>query len=235
MINLGTTDIYINVPAMPREAFENYSTELFDKWDVYIGESIALPDYSLSLNVEEGSIKVAGTISAVAYAVYMGIGNYGSFISGVETIKNQVKSAGDFLAKQSTAPFDSKKLTPKVTKTGGALSQLQSLFVKVQSGKLTVDEAMIQAEKLLGEDAANTPELVNELNSALKEAPLYPQQIPLPLDTTIVPGPPFEMVRSLRQKSDRPPKVPPPLQQQLRVEVWRESRNEKRKVRVVSI
>lgn len=235
MINLGTTDIYINVPSMPRDAFEDYSTHLFDKWERYIEDSISLPDYSLALNVEEGSIKVAGTIGAIAYAVYMGIGNYGSFISGLETIRNQVRSAGDFLAKQSVAPFDSKKLKPKVTKSGGSLSQLQKLFVKVQSGQLTVDEAMIQAERLLGEEAQDTPELVHELRGALKEAPLYPQQIPLPLDTVTFKSISNETLQIERQKSNKNPKTPPAPNQQFRVEVWRESRNEKRKVRVISI
>ncbi|WP_045626055.1 hypothetical protein [Vibrio parahaemolyticus] len=62
MANIGTVDFYIGVPSLPREDFENYSTQLFDEWESYIGQNLELSDYSLVLEVEEGSIKAKGKI-----------------------------------------------------------------------------------------------------------------------------------------------------------------------------
>ena len=35
MINIGTTDFHLNVPSLPVEEFESYSTQLFDEWEDY--------------------------------------------------------------------------------------------------------------------------------------------------------------------------------------------------------
>ena len=88
MFDLGSTDFYIAVPSMPRREFEKYSTSLFDEWDEYAARILALPDYSLVLEVEEGSIKGSGKIAVVLGALYIGIGNYGSFMSGLQTIRD---------------------------------------------------------------------------------------------------------------------------------------------------
>lgn len=84
MIDLGGTDLYINVPSLPREEFERYSTNLFDEWESYIGKILKIPDYALALEIEEGSIKVSANIAAYIAAIYIGIGQYGSFMSGAQ-------------------------------------------------------------------------------------------------------------------------------------------------------
>lgn len=104
MLDLGTTDFYIAVPSMPRQEFEKYSTRLFDEWGEYVEKTLTLQDYSLALEVEEGSVKGVGRIAALLGVVYFGIGNYGSFISGVQIIREQISTAGDFLAKRAALP-----------------------------------------------------------------------------------------------------------------------------------
>ena len=131
MIDLGSTDFYIRVPSMPRNEFEAYSSGLFDIWDTHVGRELSLEDYSLSLEVEEGSIKVKGKILAGLAALYFGIGAYGSFIQGIQIIRGQVVSVGEYLAEKAHNTLGPNQPAPTVKKRSGALGQLQRLFVKV--------------------------------------------------------------------------------------------------------
>ena len=153
MIDLGATDFYIDVPSLPRHEFEKYSTKLFDEWEAYVEQVLKIPDYALALEVEEGSIKGGAKIAAALYALYMGIGQYGSFVSGLQTIQGQISSAGDFLATHATSPFSSSNVKPKVKKHTGSLGELQRLFYKVQQGKITPEQAMLKAEIMFGDEA----------------------------------------------------------------------------------
>ena len=83
MIDIGTTHFRIAVPSVARPDFKRYSTELFDKWERHVSEILSLPDYSIELDVEEGSVKGRGAIAVMLGALYVGIGNYGDFISGL--------------------------------------------------------------------------------------------------------------------------------------------------------
>ena len=33
MANIGSTDIFIDVPSLPQDEFKEYSTRLFDEWE----------------------------------------------------------------------------------------------------------------------------------------------------------------------------------------------------------
>jgi len=74
MINIGTTDFFIGVPCMPRNEFEMYSTRLFDEWEAQVDKTLTLSDYSIALELEEGSVKGVGKIAACLGALYIGIG-----------------------------------------------------------------------------------------------------------------------------------------------------------------
>ncbi len=219
---------------MPRPEFEKYSMRLFDEWEERVERTLALPDYSLALEVEEGSVKGVGKLAVLLGALYVGIGNYGSFISGLQTIRDQVSSVGDFLAERAANPFVLRGLEPKVHKRGGSLSHLQRLFVKVQRREMTVEQAMNEAEALFGDDATTVPEFMQKLQESFEQTPRLPQQLPLSLDTleqaVVVPG-------SNKERSPRPshpkPSLPPP--QQFRIEVWRESKKGQRKIRVIQL
>lgn len=181
MIDLGGTDLYINVPSLPREEFERYSTNLFDEWESYIGKILKIPDYALALEIEEGSIKVSANIAAYIAAIYIGIGQYGSFMSGAQTLLGQISSASDYLAAHAVAPFSSIKDKPRITKYSGSLGRLNRLFVKVQQGNITAEQAMIEAELLFGEDVGSEPDFMNELKASFVNTPTLAKQLKLPL------------------------------------------------------
>jgi hypothetical protein len=234
MLDLGTTDFYIAVPSMPRQEFEKYSTRLFDEWDGYVEKTLTLPDYSLVLQVEEGSVRGVAKIAAYIGVVYIAIGNYGSFISGVQTIREQISTAGDFLANRAALPFDSSGVKPRVRKNGGSLARLQRLFHKVQRGEMTAEQAMSEAEVFLGDEAATSPEFMQKLAESLEQAPRFHQQVLLPLDALGTEDSlPSSGKGQLPRTSPKRPYLPPPSQ--FRVEVWRESKKGPRKIRVVQL
>lgn len=234
MIDLGATDFYIDVPSLPRHEFEQYSTKLFDEWEAYVEQVLKIPDYALALEVEEGSIKGGAKIAAALYALYMGIGQYGSFVSGLQTIQGQISSVGDFLAAHATNQFLSSNVKPKVKKHTGSLGELQRLFYKVQQGKITPEQAMLKAEIMFGEEAKSAPEFMDEMRSSLENTPLLATQLKLPLYT-------FEnealiqTISNKRQPATPRPKPEQPFGQQFRVEVWRDSKKDKRNVRIIEL
>ncbi len=227
MLDLGSTAFIIETPGLPRKRLERYSTELFDKWDAYILNVLSIPDYSVALEIEEGSIKGKGKIAVALGALYFGIGNYGSFIGGVQTIRDQVVSASNFLADQANSSFDADMT---VKRKGGIAAQLHRLFTRVQSGQLSVDEAMIEAERLIGENSTESPDFMGALREALRTAPKHHLQTELGLEAPDVIEPlPENNESEPKSHMPRPPLPPFP---HLRIEVWRESRKEERKVRI---
>ena len=232
MIDLGGTDFLIGVPSMPRQKLRSYSTHLFDEWEEYVSRTLELPDYSLALEVEEGSVKGVGKVAAVLGTLYAGIATYGGFVQGIEIIRDQINSVGDYLAEQASSPFKTSGCETKVRKRGGSLAHLQRLFAKVQRREITTEQAMLEAEALFGGEADTAPGFMCDLRTSLEQAPLFHQQLPLlpdTVDTELVSGTKKEKTRSPRQL----PSAPPP--QHLRVEVWRDSKNGQRKVRVVQL
>jgi hypothetical protein len=231
MAGIGTTSLYINVPTLPRDEFELYSTRLFDDWEAHVSNVLKLPDYSLALEVEEGSIKALGKIAATLGVLYVGIGQYGSFITGVQAIQNQVRTAGDYLAERAADPFGT---SPKIAKRGESLARLQTLFVRVQRRELTVEEAMEETEAIFGSELETVPDFVNDLRDSLNEAPLYPEQTELELVDTDG----FPLMPSIEKKKRTrtpTPSQPMPDPDQYRVEIWRENRRSKRNVRVIKL
>lgn len=233
MIDLGTTDFYIAVSSMPRREFERYSMHLFDEWEKYLVRKLNLPDYSLALEVEEGSVKGAGKIAAALGALYIGIGNYGSFISGLQLIRDQISEASDFLTKRAGAPFESSGVKPNVRKRGGSLASLQRLFVKVQRGEMTPDQAMQEAKVLFGDEAVTAPEFMQKLEESFDQTLHFHKQLPLPFFAQEDGLPPSAGKGKVPRPSPYKPNWPPPPQ--FRIEVWRESKKEKRNVRVVTL
>jgi len=227
MLDLSSTIFYIETAGLPRRRLERYSTNLFEKWDSYVTSIVGVPDYSIALEVEEGSIKGKGKIAVALGALYFGIGNYESFISGLQIIRDQVVSASNFLADQANSPFDA-EITVK--RKGGIASQLRRLFSRVQSGQLSVEEAMIEAEKLIGEDTKDSPEFMAALRESLQTAPRHHQQTELGLGIPeFAESHPEQSEHDPKPQAPRPPLPPIP---HFRVEVWRESRREQRQIRV---
>jgi hypothetical protein len=234
VIDIGSTEFIFSVPSLPRTEFEEYSGRLFDLWERYVDGEFSLPDYSLALELEEGSIKGWGKVGATAAALYIGVCNYGSFIQAIQTISHQVTFVGEYLAGEAQRSLGSNTPKPTLRRRTGALGQLQRLFVKVRTRELTVDEAMNEAEKLIGDDAAAAPEFMLRLNQSLRDAPLFPHQSILPLDG-LENGP-------IPKEGGAIPNSTVPRQRhailpvkQLRVEIWRRSKRGRRKVKIIEL
>lgn len=232
MIDIGLTDFLINVPSIPQDDFERYSTNLFDEWERSVEQHLILPDYAISLEVEEGSIKGLGKIGVVLGTLYFGIGEYGDFISGLQTIRSQVSYVSNALFESARSPFGCSNANAKVKRSGGSLSQLHRLFDKVQKGAMSPDEAIIEVERIFGEEAVNLPGFMSDLRSEFEKAPRYPEQLSLTDETweecNILPPP-----KKRSPTSSRPKPIPP--SQQYRIEIWRESKKEKKNVKVTKL
>ncbi|UAW99579.1 hypothetical protein KEM63_06330 [Halopseudomonas nanhaiensis] len=232
MAIIGSTDIYIGVRSLPKRQFEEYSAHLFDEWEAYVGRELQLPDYSLSLVVEEGSIKAVGQIAAALGFLYIGIGQYGSFISGLQVIHSQVRTVSGYLGERAGAPFQS-RANPKVRRSGESLSRLQILFVKVQRGELSVDEAMAESERIFGSELDDSIAFKRELQISLEHAPLFLKQLALPLADAD--GEERYLDQVTRKPRSPQPKPPAPDPDLYRVEIRRESRRREKDVRIISL
>lgn len=233
MIEIGSTDFLINVPSLPPEEFERYSSSLFDEWEKCVERTLILPDYSLSLEIEEGSIKGGGKIAVTLGVLYLGIGNYGDFISGLQTIGSQVYYVSNELFVNARSPFGCSNVNAKVRKNGGSLTYLHKLFDKVQRGELTADQAMFDVEKAFGDDALSSPEFMQQLKAELEEAPPHPKQLSLH-DGTWEECNPDQNPRKKREPRS-PRQKPDPLSEHYRIEIWRESKKKKKSVRVTKV
>jgi len=223
LIGIGSTDIYIDIPSLSREELEAYSRSLFEEWEAYVGRNLELTDYSLSLSVEDGSVKALGKICVHLFALYIGIGQYGSFMAGVETIKSQVSEVGDYLGQQAVAPFSNNQISLKVRKRGEALSRLEGICKKVEAGKVSVEEAIEESKAILGSNES-VPNFYSELKSSLVGIPEHPSKHQLELEVSTEQTIPIE--ENNRTKSPKPSKPKQPHVDHFRVVVWRESREE---------
>lgn len=230
MIEIGSTDFLLKVPSLPEKEFELYSSKLFDRWAENLEKSLSLTDYSIVLEIEEGSISGRAKIAAVAGAIYIGVANYGGFISGLQTIRSQISYVNNLLVENAQQPFDCSKKNVTIRNRGGALSRLQFLFHKVQKGTLTADEAMHHAMEIFGEEADDIPGLVEQLKKEFEGAPKYPEQL------SLIESEYDECETNIELSTKKPSKKrvpqPVPASQQFRIEIWRESKNGKKRVKV---
>jgi hypothetical protein len=138
------------------------------------------------------------------------------------------------LAEQAGKTFSCPPASAKSTKRGGFLGALERLFVKVQRGELTADEAMAKAMELLGDEAEFEPDFIRDLRNALRNCPRHHQQQSLPFVDEV-----SDLdLNGLVPKAPRLPSTPrltlgPPLQ--LRVEVWRESKGKRKQTRIIKL
>jgi len=231
MIDLGATNFLIKVPSLQEEELTDLSNSLFDSWELFVGESLSVPDYSLFLQVEEGSIKGMAKMGAFLYAIYMGIGNYGGFISGVRTINEQLSATRNYLVDEAVRMFPCQGAKTITKKRSGSLAAIQRLFVKVQKGELTPDAAMVQAEELIGDELGTVEGFERDLKNAFRSCPLFPEQLPLLL------GDDEQPVHVDSNRPSRPvrpkPKLGPALQ--FRVEVWREAKGKRKEMRTIHL
>lgn len=234
MLDLGQTEFRLAVPGLAAASLESLSNSLFDEWEEYVGKALSLPDYSLFLQVEEGSINGWGKIKANAKYFVVGISVYGGFFSGLDVIGKQLGASRNFLADHARSTFSCPANKATTRKSGGSPAYLQRLFARVQRGELTPEEATLLAENHLAGDVDEAPGLLNALAEAFRECPKLPLQVSLPLEELgEIPIP-----QSVPRDPPTPPKqkpldVPPVLKH--RVEVWRDSKRNFKRIKVSSL
>jgi hypothetical protein len=236
MLDLGSTEFHLAIPSVPETELKRLSTKLFDSWEEYVDTALSLRDYSLLLQVEEGSVRGIARIGVAVGVLYMGIGNYGDFISGIKTIGEQIGATSEFVTQHANTVFSCPESKATTRRRGGAIKSIQQLFVRVQRGELSPEEATARAEAMLGDEAASTPQFLKGLRDALDSCPHYHEQQPLPF----VDEPNIPLFEPLELPSKPKPKLPrtavvlgPALQ--LRIEVWRDSKNKRKHTRVVKL
>lgn len=231
MIDIGSSNFLINVPSLPVGELEIYSSTLFDSWEESVAKTLTLPDYSLALKVEEGSIKGKGAIAATAGAIFIGIGSYGDFISGLETINSQVSTVTSSLFESARSPFGCTSSNSKVRRNTGALGRLHSLFDQVKSGKMSPEQAMLATKELFGNDSDETENFIKELKTQFEEVPLYPEQLSFESDDWKECE--ENKVKPPKRKPNKPKPQPTPIIEQYRIEIWRESKKSKKRVKII--
>jgi hypothetical protein len=234
MIDIGSTEFYIKTASLPPADFEVYSSRIFDDWERRISQELNLEDYALLLEIEEGSVKGRGRIRTGLKAVFYTICGYGSLTQGLQYIRDHVSLAGDYLTTVAHTSLGPDNPAPEVRKKSGTIGQLQRLFVRVQRREMSVDDAISDAEKLIGEDASESPEFMARLNDSLKSTQLKPEQISLPLDGLEEALPIEEQEKTRKPKVPKPSATIPPSNQ-LRVEIWKESKRGKKIIRVTNL
>ena len=233
MLDVVTTSFYIKAPMFEREAFEKYSTDLFDEWDRYVEKHLGLPEYAVTLVVEEGSIKGAARIGATLGALYLAIGNYGSFISGVQIIREQAGHVTNALFDEAKNSFGCRSTRGNSKQSSGEIYYLKNLFERVQRGQVTPDQAVSEVQDRWGHEASNSPEFLRDLAQSLARAPRHPEQLPMadefwePCGEQEAPSP--------APKPRRPPLPGAPIPQQYRIEIFRPKKGGQKKVKLTKL
>ncbi|ASI69862.1 hypothetical protein BA022_15695 [Diaphorobacter nitroreducens] len=233
MIDVVNTSFYLKAPFFDKGAFERYSSELFDEWDSQVGIYLNLPDYALTLVLEEGSIKGRGTIAAAVAALYIGIGEYGDFVSGLRTIHEQASYVSAALFQEAKERFACTSERGNTKRTDGEIVYLRRLFERVQAGAVTPDQAVEEVRSRWGEEASNSPEFLSTLASSLEAAPRHPDQLTLSDESWPDCLLPETLERDPQPRAPRRPELPIP--QHYRIEISRPSRGEQKKVKLTKV
>lgn len=233
MLDLVTTSFFIKSPAFDKAAFEHHSSEIFDKWEAQIEAHLLLPDYALTLVLEEGSIKGRAKIGAYVAAFYFGIGAYGDFMSGLGTLRDQAVYVSNFLFQQAKSEFFCSSERGNTKRTGGEILYLQRLFERVQAGLLTPGQAIEDVRERWGEEAACAPAFMHELAANLEGAPRFPEQLGLSDES-------WPDSLDLEPLGRLPgPKMPrrrePSITQNYRIEISRPGKGEKKKLKLTQV
>jgi len=232
MLDLGSTDFNLAIEGVDASQLEILSNSLFDEWEEYVEQSLGLSDYSLFLQVEEGSIIGQGKIMTGTKALVLAVTAYGGFWAGTDTISKQLKATSNFLAERVQRTFACPGSQATVRKKGGVPASLQRLFTRVQRGEITADEATILAHSLLEGEEQEVPGLFEALSDAFKDCPKLPRQERLPFDEYKEDSQPELVTGTKKPKSPkrRTPDLPPSLH--YRVEVWREAKGKRKQSKV---
>ncbi len=192
MIDIARAYFHFDTVAPTEDELIAYARRIFDKMDAAAENILPFDDYSLYLSVEEGSLKGSSKIAVVAYALYLGIGQYGSFVRGLETIAQQGRDVARAVITAASGDKMMQHMPKGTTRVdAGAASSLERLFARVRDREISPEEATRQVLEILDPTGTELPsDAQNEIATALKSIRLNPKQIQLDLETEEAPVPP---------------------------------------------
>lgn len=232
MIEIGSSEFIYDTKGVGQEALIEYAKSLFDLWDSSVPSMLKIDDFSLSLEVETGSIKGKGFVLVAAGSVFAFVCGYGSFFQGLDTIRNHGNMISKFLAENSHFGITSNSNLSSVKYGSGAIGRLHTLFLRVKRNELSPDQATEIAASILGEDATANPELMEKLKTALFEVPVTGEQLPFEFPDSLPVSEGQDNQSNDRPKKDTKPKQAPIPSQLFRVQILKESKNGEKKIKV---
>lgn len=231
MIDLASTDFSIDVPALDEDRLQAYASGLFESWEVWLEAGLPLVDYAVRLEVSQGSFKGVGRVAAAVAVLYAGIGQYGSFRSGVREIYQDLKRASDFLSEHAVAPFSAQGRPDMRAKLGpGAVTQLENLFRRVERGRLAPTRAADAAIALFGKELDVEPQFLQSLTQALRQTVVAAQQVPLFDGATDD----DDATPSSRRRRPSGPGTPVPAVPRVEIAIWRETERGLKQIKVLT-
>lgn len=233
MLDVVTTSFFIKAPEFVKNDFAFYSTQLFDEWDNYVETHLELSDYAVTLIVEEGSIKGLGKVAATAGALYLAIGGYGDFISGIQTIREQASYVTNALFDQAKKRFGCTSTRGNSKQSSGEIYYLKNLFERVQRGQVTPDEAIVEVQNRWGHEVQNSPEILQDLAENLAKAPRHPEQLSMSDEFW---EPCQDIGKPTREPKPKLPRKPEkPISQHYRIEIYRPRKGGQKKIKLTEI
>lgn len=235
MLEIGTTSFELDITPLGEVSLKAYATGLFKQIDEQASTLLPLLDYGLELDLEEGSLRGKSLILATAASLYLGIGQYGSFVQGLREIRNGARALSLWTTEHVPHSLG---CTAEVIRTrrsgGGVVTKLARLFNEVQHHRLSPEQALERALPLFGGGTDSPLGLRDDLEAALRVVGNEPRQLDFDFGAwkdgpdSGEPEPP----RRQRHSSDRPAALPA---ERLRVEIRRESRTGKPIMRVIHL
>jgi hypothetical protein len=233
MLNLGNTDFVLAIPSIPEHELSQLSLSLFDLWEKRIEIAVPVPDYSLFLEVENGSIKGSGKILSAVQTTVQAVVLIGGFASGIEYINMSLRFAHRELPSLAGQVFGAPSTNITFKSSKSDINYICNIFESVRKRKLDITVAMAKIQLKFGAEVTSNPEFMKILAEALEACDHYPEQAQFPFTNDH---------DDLDLKSDSTPDKPRrnktpipnfPSQMQIRVEVWRESKNKPKQSRII--
>lgn len=201
MIEVSSAYFNIDVSSLSEEELERYALRLFKQFEVHT-EQLPFSDFSLHLEVEEGSIWGKGNVYAALAVVYFGIGQFGSFVQGVREISNIGKTVANKVIDTAVKEASTSKSKFKLKyskRNSGKLSMIEDLFTEVRNHEIEPKQAAKLTLDLLTDEGDELPRGAEKtINDAFSSIRLNPRQLDLPIELGPISKPP------MRTPSPRP-------------------------------
>lgn len=232
-IPIGTGTFLLESPAIGDRQLRIHARRLFHELDRRADELLALNDYALHLEVEQGSVKGRAAILVALSALYGGIAKYPDFIHGVELIGKHAKQAVDEITRVVPSMFKRPESALKEKRTdAGRISELTRVFNAVARGELSAEDATARAKKLFEVEGQAPLGFYEDLADAVRSIKLDPKQMTL-LPPDVAPMP--EQQRTPRAPRGGPDDLAIVDTRGLRIELHREHKGGKMRVKVTPV